>query len=170
MRLPVSQPKRPCSSSTQVVVAPASIDGTDARLEPHATAVAGRPNDRPDHLRTERRTNKAGRNCGGRAAARAARRAGQVPGVAGTTQLVAANSVVTVFPRITAPASRNAATAAASRSERQPSNKGEPICVAMSAVSIMSLMPIGMPSITDGGTRPPSARSTRQPLLVHHQS
>src|SRR6478735_10504622 len=65
--------------------------------------------------------------------------------------LVAANSVVTVFPRITAPASCNAATAAASRSERQPSNKGEPICVAMSAVSIMSLTPIGMPSIADSG-------------------
>src|SRR4029077_13475082 len=35
---------------TQVVVSSASIDGTDARLESDATAVAGRPNDRPDHL------------------------------------------------------------------------------------------------------------------------
>src|SRR5262249_45980989 len=33
---------------------------------------------------------------------------------------VAANSVVTVLPTMTAPASRNAATVAASRSERQP--------------------------------------------------
>src|SRR5215470_4765310 len=42
---------------------------------------------------------------------------------------VAANSVVTVFPRMTAPASRKAATAAASRPEHQPSNNGEPIPV-----------------------------------------
>src|SRR6185312_1346625 len=64
---------------------------------------------------------------------------------------VAANSVVTVFPRMTAPASRRAATAAASRPEDQPSNNGEPIPVGMSAVSMMSLMPIGMPSIADTG-------------------
>ena len=43
------------------------------------------------------------------------------------------------------------------RVERQPSNKGELICVAMLAVSIMSLMPIGIPSIADSGLRPPSA-------------
>src|SRR5262245_28553546 len=62
-----------------------------------------------------------------------------------------ANSVVTVFPRMTAPASRKAATAAASRPEHQPSNNGEPISVGMSAVSMMSLIPIGMPSIADNG-------------------
>src|SRR5438045_4033507 len=39
---------------------------------------------------------------------------------------VAANSVVTVLPRITAPASRSAATAAASRPPRQPTNSGGP--------------------------------------------
>src|SRR5260370_10897456 len=39
----------------------------------------------------------------------------------------AANSVVTALPRTTAPASRNAATLAASRSERQPANSAEPI-------------------------------------------
>src|SRR3990172_2589659 len=44
---------------------------------------------------------------------------------------VAANSVVTVLPRITAPAARSAATLAASRPERQPSYTGEPICVGM---------------------------------------
>src|SRR6478752_370507 len=64
---------------------------------------------------------------------------------------VAANSVVTVFPRMTAPASRKAATAAASRSEHQPSNNGEPISVGISAVSMMSLTPIGIPSIADNG-------------------
>src|SRR4029077_5437233 len=63
----------------------------------------------------------------------------------------AANSVVTVFPRMTAPASRKAATAAASRPEDQPLNKGEPISVGMSAVSMMSLIPTGMPSIADNG-------------------
>src|ERR1700752_5062716 len=63
----------------------------------------------------------------------------------------AANSVVTVLPRMTAPASRNARTLAASFSERQPVNSGEPISVGMSTVSMMSLMPTGMPSIADNG-------------------
>ena len=64
---------------------------------------------------------------------------------------VAANSVVTVLPRMTAPASRSAATAAASRPPRQPANRGEPCSVGMSAVSMMSLMPTGMPSMADKG-------------------
>ncbi len=40
-----------------------------------------------------------------------------------------ANSVVTVLPTITAPASRSAATLAASRSLRKPANSGEPFSV-----------------------------------------
>ena len=60
---------------------------------------------------------------------------------------VAANSVVTVLPTMTAPASRSAATLAPSRLDRQPANNGEPFSVGMSAVSMMSLMPSGMPSI-----------------------
>ena len=63
----------------------------------------------------------------------------------------AANSVVTVLPMMTAPASRSARTQAASFSERQPANSAEPISVGMSTVSIMSLMPTGIPSI--GETR-----------------
>src|ERR1700691_5237452 len=63
----------------------------------------------------------------------------------------AANSVVTVLPTITAPESRNARTQAASFSERQPANSGEPISVVISTVSMMSLMPTGMPSIGDNG-------------------
>jgi hypothetical protein len=51
------------------------------------------------------------------------------------------------LPTITAPASRSAATLAPSRSLRNPSNSGEPFWVGMSAVSMMSLMPAGMPSI-----------------------
>ena len=65
---------------------------------------------------------------------------------------VEANSVVTVFPTMTAPASRSAATLAASRSERKPANSGEPFSVGMSAVSMMSLIPIGMPSIGERGS------------------
>src|SRR5258705_7243234 len=64
---------------------------------------------------------------------------------------VAANSVVTVLPTMTAPAERKAATDAASLYERQPANRGDPISVGMSAVSMMSLMPIGMPSIGESG-------------------
>ena len=71
---------------------------------------------------------------------------------------VEANSVVTVFPTMTAPASRSAATLAPSRSERKPANSGEPFSVAMSAVSMMSLMPIGMPSIFERG-RPARQRA-----------
>src|ERR1700689_1592388 len=63
----------------------------------------------------------------------------------------AANSVVTVLPTMTAPASRSARTLAASFPERQPANSGEPISVGMSTVSMMSLMPTGMPSIGDAG-------------------
>ena len=64
---------------------------------------------------------------------------------------VAANSVVTVLPTMTAPASRKAATVAASRPERQPAKIGDPISVGMSSVSMMSLMPTGMPSTSDSG-------------------
>src|ERR1700686_4819528 len=64
---------------------------------------------------------------------------------------VEANSVVTVFPNMTAPASRSAATLAASLPERQLSNRGEPIWVGISQVSMISLMPTGMPSMRDKG-------------------
>ena len=63
----------------------------------------------------------------------------------------AANSVVTVLPRMTAPASRSARTQAASFAERQPEKSGEPISVGISTVSMMSLMPTGMPSMADSG-------------------
>src|SRR5215813_11335020 len=84
---------------------------------------------------------------------------------------VAANSVVTVLPRITAPASRKAATAAASRPEYHPSNNGEPISVAISMVSMMSLTPIGMPSIADKGflsfqRRLDASAAARAPLML----
>src|SRR5204863_9692302 len=78
---------------------------------------------------------------------------------------VAANSVVTTFPRITAPASRKAATLAASRPVRQPTNSGEPCPVGMSAVSMMSLMPSGIPSIGDKG-RAARQRATERSAAV----
>lgn len=61
----------------------------------------------------------------------------------------AANSVVTVLPSTTAPAARSAVTAAQSRLPCQPTNRGEPCSVAMSAVSMMSLIPTGIPSMGD---------------------
>src|ERR1700704_1150505 len=63
----------------------------------------------------------------------------------------AATLVVTVLPTMTAPAERSAETHAASLYERQPANSGEPISVGMSAVSMISFTPIGMPSIADCG-------------------
>ena len=64
---------------------------------------------------------------------------------------VAANSVVVVLPMMMAPASRSAWTLAESRCDSWPSNIGEPWPVGMSAVSMMSLIAIGMPSIGDSG-------------------
>lgn len=56
-----------------------------------------------------------------------------------------ASSVVTVLPRMTAPASRSRATHAASLSGRRPAKMGEPCSVGKSAVSKMSFTPIGTP-------------------------
>jgi len=56
-----------------------------------------------------------------------------------------ASSVVTVFPRITAPAARRAATQAASRPGRRPRRSAVPHSVGASAVSMMSLIPTGSP-------------------------
>ena len=64
---------------------------------------------------------------------------------------MAANSVVVVLPMMMAPASRSACTPAESRRDSWPSNSGEPWPVGMSAVSMMSLIAIGMPSIGDSG-------------------
>ena len=50
-----------------------------------------------------------------------------------------------------APASRSAWTLAESRRDSWPSHIGEPWPVGMSAVSMMSLIAIGMPSIGDSG-------------------
>ena len=52
---------------------------------------------------------------------------------------------------MTAPASRSACTLAESRFQSVPSHIGEPWPVGMSAVSMMSLMATGMPSIGDSG-------------------
>src|ERR1041385_4050990 len=64
---------------------------------------------------------------------------------------VAGSSGVVVLPRRMAPASRSACTLAESRRDSWPSHIGEPWPVGMSAVSMMSLMAIGMPSIGDSG-------------------
>jgi hypothetical protein len=80
------------------------------------------------------------------------------PGVrAGSCGLVvgpatmSANSVVTALPTMTAPARRRAWAAAASRPVDVPAKIGEPKPVGMSAVSMMSLSAIGMPSMGDSG-------------------
>jgi hypothetical protein len=91
----------------------------------------------------------------------------------------AANSVVEVFPRMIAPASRSACTDAESRRVANPFHSGEPWPVGMSAVSMMSLIPTGMPSIGDNGLplrqravassaarRAPSTLSTRNAPMV----
>jgi hypothetical protein len=62
-----------------------------------------------------------------------------------------ANSVVTVLPRMTAPASRSAKTLAASRPERQSLKIALFIWVGISTVSMMSLIATGQPSTADSG-------------------
>jgi hypothetical protein len=66
---------------------------------------------------------------------------------------------------MTAPASRSAATLAASRFPLKPANKGEPFSVGMSMVSMMSLTPIGMPSIGESGL-PARQRSVERSAAV----
>ena len=56
-----------------------------------------------------------------------------------------ASSVVTVLPMMTAPARRSAVTQAASAVGWRPLWARQPFSVGMSAVSMMSLMPIGHP-------------------------
>ena len=65
----------------------------------------------------------------------------------------AANSVVTVLPKMTAPPRRKAPMQAASRPDCQPSKRGLFIWVGISAVSMMSFAPMGQPSTGDR-TRP----------------
>ena len=77
-----------------------------------------------------------------------------------------ANSVVTVLPRMTAPASRSAVTEAASRCVRQPLKKAEPFSVGKSRVSMMSLTPTGMPSIGESGLPSFQRAVERAPLRV----
>src|SRR6267154_1409285 len=64
---------------------------------------------------------------------------------------VAANSVVEVLPKMIAPASRNAWTDAESLPVLVPFQRAEPWPVGMSTVSMMSLMPMGMPSMAESG-------------------
>ena len=59
--------------------------------------------------------------------------------------------VVTVLPSTTAPALRSARMTALSLLGKLPWNRGLPIWVGMSLVSIRSLTPSGMPSISDSG-------------------
>ena len=61
------------------------------------------------------------------------------------------NVTVTVLPRIAAPPSLRASTAAASCFGRCPANSVEPYSVGMSTVSIRSLMPTGSPSTGESG-------------------
>ncbi len=56
-----------------------------------------------------------------------------------------AHSVVTVLPRITAPAARSIATTAASARGVRPLCSAQPFSVGMSTVSMMSFRPTGTP-------------------------
>ena len=88
---------------------------------------------------------------GGRARGRTAGRARGIERIGGRPGCEPPSSVVTVLPRITAPASRSAQTPALSRLGKLPFIAAQPISVGMSLVSSRSLMPIGMPSIGDSG-------------------
>ena len=63
--------------------------------------------------------------------------------------LTKANSVVTVLPKITPPASLKAFTEAVSRFVSRPLKIGLPSSVGMSRVWSTSLIPRGIPSITE---------------------
>ena len=65
--------------------------------------------------------------------------------------LTKANSVVTVFPTMSAPARRNASTDAESNPVSLLSKIGLPNLVGMSRVWITSFIPIGIPSTGESG-------------------
>ncbi len=71
-----------------------------------------------------------------------------------------ANAVATVFPRMTAPASRSRATRAASRTGKVCANAGAPERVGSPATSMMSLTPIGTPCRSPIG-RPAAMSASR---------
>jgi hypothetical protein len=73
-----------------------------------------------------------------------------------------ASSVVTVLPRMTAPAARSRAMHTASFTGRRPAKMGEPFSVAKSAVSKMSFTPIGTPC--SGPTPRPDCSSASRAL------
>ena len=73
-----------------------------------------------------------------------------------------ANSVVTVLPRMTAPAARSIAVAVASRPGRRPRWMTEPRSEASSSVSMMSLMPTGTPC-SGPPPSPPASRARAIP-------
>ena len=136
----------------EVIVRAAAVDRADARLEADRAAEARRPQDRADHLGAERGRHHAGADRGGRAARRAARRAlgivrvlGLVPRMGGGEfggRGLADDDGAGFAERM---------DACGIAVESGPSNIGEPWPVGMSAVSMMSLIAIGMPSIGDSG-------------------
>ena len=110
----------------EMIEAAAAVDTADTWLEADATTEAGGADDRADDLRSQGRRNHTDAHM-------AAEPLLDPPGVRVGSQGLRvrdgcdeANSVVTVFPSTTAPASRSAATAAQSRLPCQPTNKASP--------------------------------------------
>ena len=78
----------------------------------------------------------------------------------------AASSVVTVLPRMIAPASRRRSTIAASSNGRRPLSKTVPFSVGRSRVSMMSFRPTGTPCSGPVG-RPVAAKAVGRLRLPH---
>jgi hypothetical protein len=88
---------------------------------------------------------------GGGAAVRAARGARGVPRIARAARLGRRELGHHGLAENNDAGLAHAATVAASRPVRQPTNSGDPCLVGMSVVSMMSLIATGMPSIGDSG-------------------
>ena len=74
-----------------------------------------------------------------------------------------ASSVVTVLPRISAPAARSRRTTVASAPGRRPASSRVPFSVGWSAVSMMSLTPTGTPASAPRGPAASIARARSSP-------
>ncbi len=157
---------RPVRALGKGVMAAAAIDRADRRLEAEAAAEARRPHDRAEHLRADANADRADGDRRGRTAAGAARRAGRGPTDCGSR--AAASTRIRSSPSCRRSLRRPRAAPRRSRrrarcgSRRTAANRSPS---AMSMVSMMSLIPIGMPSIGESGL-PARQRSVERSAAV----
>jgi len=142
----IERPYTPIVSSARACARHAGArDCAEGRFEAIDAAEGARADHRPLGLRAERQRHHIAGHGRRRAGRRSTGRVLEMRGLRVLLGTWVASSVVTVLPRMTAPAARSAAIQVASASGCRPSKKAEPCSVGMSTVSMMSLIPTGTP-------------------------